>query len=445
MLDLVTSNIFMVALSIVINIITFLLWRVHRNLRGLAEISIGCFALAVAFIFLVVRTPHMITIGNMTLFFAAAMVAEGIAVFVGSPSLRKMVLTLTAFVALFWEIIQIIDPANVTIRVVVMDFLLIITSTWTVWVVVRHDRQFGITYSWLLGTLLVHVVVLLARMALSVLSRDPNFVLSSAIQPWFLLECAMVMTIILFSIMIMVGSRLNEELNQRTQSLAAERRVHGQLKEFLSMLGHELQTPLVVIERSAELSQILLDPPQSQVSERLCTIQGTVGRMRKLISNLLTAERAELDGLQGEAVDLTKIIRDLERILAQSHPAERIVAELPSVPVMVKGDGEMLSTAIGNLLENALKFSPKNQLVQVRLHSDDGVTVTISDRGVGFPPHQISLIGRRFFRASNAADIPGTGLGLSIVKTVVEKHRGSLEFANRQGGGAVVTIILPTV
>lgn len=443
MMDLITSTLFVQVLSILNCTTTFLLWRAHRQLRGLAEISIGSFALAAAFIFLAVRTPHMITIGNTALFFAVAMVTEGITVFVGSPSLRWIILALTAFVVLFWEVIQIVDPANVVIRVVVMTLMLIAIYAWTVWVAVRHDRQFGITRSWLIGAMLVHIAVLLARMALSLLNVDPNFVLSSAIQPWFLLENAVVMTISLFSVMIMVGTRLNEDLNQRTQSLAAERRMHGQLKEFLSMLGHELQTPLTVIERSAELSEMLLDPPQSQVSERLDTIQGTAGRMRKLINNLLTAERAELDGLHGETVDLIKIIKDLERILAQSHLEKRIVAELPSVPAMVKGDGEMLFTAIGNLLENALKFSPKDQPVQVHLHSGDGVKVTISDHGVGFPPHQISLIGRRFFRASNAADIPGTGLGLSIVKTVIEKHHGSVEFANRQGGGAVVTILLP--
>ncbi len=251
------------------------------------------------------------------------------------------------------------------------------------------------------------------------------------------------MNLTFFSVMIMVGTRLDADLQERTHSLMAERRMHSQLRQFLSMLGHELRTPLAIIDRSAELSLELLDRPRGPVAQRLETIRTTVERARNLMDNLLTAERAELETAHGEMVDIAQVVRDLIRVLGQKYAEGRIKTVLPPKAPLVRGDREMLAVAIGNLLDNALKFSPPDHPVHIAVNDGSMVDITIRDSGIGFPPQQIDQIGQRFFRAGNASAIPGTGLGMSIVKAVVDRHCGRLRLNNSPEGGALVTMSLP--
>jgi signal transduction histidine kinase len=222
--------------------------------------------------------------------------------------------------------------------------------------------------------------------------------------------------------------------------------MHTQLRQFLSMLGHELRTPLTVIDRSAEISLELLDPVQPPVKRRLDTIRSTVDRLRSLMDNLLMAERVELEVSDATLVDVARLVHDLMRLLAHKYEDGRIIATLVEGPALVRGNREMLAVVIGNLLDNALKFSPPDQLVHIDVrHGGSSVTITVGDKGIGFPLHQISQIGQRFFRADNAQAVQGTGLGLNIVKTIIEKHRGRLVFDNAMDGGATVVVTLPGV
>jgi signal transduction histidine kinase len=243
--------------------------------------------------------------------------------------------------------------------------------------------------------------------------------------------------------MIMVGARLDADLKQRTLSLAAERDMHAQLRQFLAMLGHEVRTPLAVINRSAEMSLELLDPEQPQVARRLGTIQSTVDRLRSLMDNLLMAERVALEVSDGEPVDIARVVHDLMRLLAHKYEEGRIAAALPEAPALVRGNREMLAAAISNLLDNALKFSPPHQPIRVEVRCGGAVAVTVSDNGIGFPPDQLPHIGQRFFRGGNVGAVQGTGLGLSIVKTIIDRHGGQLGLGNGPNGGAVATITLP--
>jgi signal transduction histidine kinase len=443
MLDITTSLVFVEALAVVNCITTFLLWRAYGHLRGLAEISVSCLTLTLTFGLMAFRTPHMVTLSNVATVFSIGMVTEGMTVLAGRPPRRRLVYALTAFTAVLWEILQWQVPDSVPIRVVAATVIYVGLYGRVVYEAFCNGRRFGAARICVLASLLIHIAVLIARMTAALLHPDPNFVFSPAILPWFMLENAVVMTTIFFSIMIMVGTRVDEDLQQRTQSLEAERRMHGRLKQFLSILGHELRTPLAIIDRSAEMGGVLLSQRQSEVGPRLDTIRATVERMRRLMDNLLTAERAELEGNSGELVDLGKVLGDLTRVLAQKYEEGRIVLDLPQGGSQVRGDREMLATALGNLIDNALKYSPEDQPVLVQVRHDNAVHIAVSDKGIGFPLQQMAQVGQRFFRAANVADIPGTGLGLNIVKTVVEKHGGRLHLANGQDGGAVVTIALP--
>ncbi|MBP7335500.1 sensor histidine kinase KdpD [Niveispirillum sp.] len=442
-MDITTSLIFVEILTIVNSIAAFLLWRVHRQLRGLASVSVGCLILAVAFILHGVRTPVAITIANTAMVLAIGMVAEGMLVLAGGRPLRWLVPALAVFTLLLWTAMLWLVPDNVPLRVAVASLIYIGFYLRLLWSGMRHAGRFSAARTCMVVSLWTHIGVLVARMVAALVHPDPNFVFSPAVLPWFMLEGVVVMNLTFFSVMMMVGTRLDEDLKERTHSLMAERRMHGQLRQFLSMLGHELRTPLAIIDRSAELSLELLDRPRGPVAQRLDTIRTTVERARSLMDNLLTAERAELASAHGDLVDISQVVRDLTRVLGQKYADGRILADLPPTSPLVRGDREMLAVAIGNLLDNALKFSAPDQAVQIGLQDGGMVTVTVRDSGIGFPPQQIAQIGQRFFRAGNTGAIPGTGLGMSIVKAVVDRHDGRLELHNRPEGGAVVTLTLP--
>lgn len=442
-MDTITALIFVVTLAVANSIAAFLLWRVHRNLRGLAQVSVGYLILAVGFVLLGVRVPMVIIIANTAMVVAIAIVTEGMLVLAGGRPLRWLAPVLAVLTPLLWALMLWLAPEDVSIRVAAASLIYAALYGRLLWGTLRYGGRFSAARSCMTISLSIHICVLMARMVTALVHPDPNFVFSAAVQPWFMLEGAVMMNLTFYSVMMMVGTRMDEDLKERTHSLMAEQRMHGQLRQFLSMLGHELRTPLAIIDRSAELSLELLDRPRGPVAQRLDTIRTSVERARNLMDNLLTAERAELAAIHGDLVDITQVVRDLMRVLGQKYTEGRIQAVLPTKAPFVRGDREMLAVAIGNLLDNALKFSPANQPVHITVNDASMVDITVRDSGIGVPVQQIDQIGQRFFRAGNARAIPGTGLGLSIVKAVVDRHHGRLVLNNRPEGGTVVTVTLP--
>ncbi|MDZ5646006.1 HAMP domain-containing sensor histidine kinase [Nitrospirillum sp. BR 11828] len=444
MLDIATSMVFVGVLTASNCIAAFLMWRAYRQLHGLASVSAGCLALTTAFALMVVRDPHLITAGNAAMTLAIGLVTDGMVALLGGRPRRDWVLGATVFTVLFWELVQWGAPDSTLVRVAVATVVYIGFYARLLVEVIRSSAQIRGARICLILTLVGHMAVLVGRMAVALVDPDPFFVFSPRFLPWFQLEGAVVMMLTFFCIMFMVGAQLSATLKQRTLSLAAERRMHTQLRQFLGTLGHELRTPLAIIDRSAEVSLDLLDPAQPLIIRRLDTIRATVDRLRGMMDNLLMAERAELEVSDAERVDVARIVRDLMRLLAQKYEDGRITAALPETPTHVRGNREMLATAIGNILDNALKYSPADEPVHITVQQGGSITITVEDRGIGFPPHQLPQVGQRFFRADNARAVQGTGLGLAIVKTIVNKHSGLVTFANATNGGAVATIVLPS-
>jgi len=114
---------------------------------------------------------------------------------------------------------------------------------------------------------------------------------------------------------------------------------------------------------------------------------------------------------------------------------------------LVDGDPVRLRQMIGNLLENAIKYTPEGGTVTLEAASEDSqVIMRVSDDGPGIPPGDQPYLFDKFFRASNIPeDIPGTGLGLSIVKSIVDHHNGRIWVDSELGGGTTFTVVLPAV
>jgi signal transduction histidine kinase len=155
----------------------------------------------------------------------------------------------------------------------------------------------------------------------------------------------------------------------------------------------------------------------------------------------LSLREIEIGPLLGESAELVKTRFNLgDTVVRVAEPAE---------PVRVLGDHNELQTAFVNLLENAVKYSPVEPKISVRMKRsalNKRVGILIKDNGVGIPPSDLKRIFKRFYRSNGAAGAKGTGLGLSIVRAIIEKHGGRVRAHSRgPGHGSTFVVELPTV
>jgi signal transduction histidine kinase/DNA-binding response OmpR family regulator len=218
--------------------------------------------------------------------------------------------------------------------------------------------------------------------------------------------------------------------------------------EFVTTVSHDLRSPLTAIlgyvelvERAGELNE-----RQKDFIER---VQMSVGQITMLVTDLLDLGRIEagLDTTK-ETTPITVLAKYAVEGLRGTAEKEGVdlIASLPEELPMVTGDPIRLRQMIGNLIENALKYTPAGGRVYVDVSSeDDQVILRVRDTGLGIPPADQPYLFDKFFRASNIPeDTPGTGLGLSIVKSIVDSHNGRIWVNSRQGEGTTFTIVLPS-
>jgi signal transduction histidine kinase len=209
------------------------------------------------------------------------------------------------------------------------------------------------------------------------------------------------------------------------------------LRHFASDAAHELNTPLTALKTNLELAAHTANGEQATYFERS---QGQIARLESLTKSLLELSRLEVGAANVEMsdVDLVKLAKEASEFYASR--AEQVgiqfTLDLPRDPILVHGNAALLQRAIGNLLDNAIKFTPSGGAVALRVQRDgDRVRVTVEDTGIGIPAEDLPQLFGRFHRARNATGYPGNGLGLAIVKAIVEGHGGRVS-AENTGRGA---------
>ncbi|GAA1143938.1 ATP-binding protein [Kribbella jejuensis] len=227
-----------------------------------------------------------------------------------------------------------------------------------------------------------------------------------------------------------------------------ERRLDAIRRDFTVNVSHELKTPVGAL--------ILLADAVSEASDDPEAVQRFSDRMRIEASRLsrLVKEIIELSRLQGDdplenpgPVDVNAIIEtavDRCRIDAEDRDIKIVVKTEPELAVL--GSEDQLAMAIGNLVENAINYSPDGTRVAVAAHPiGDLVEVTVSDQGVGIPSSDLERIFERFYRVDRARsrETGGTGLGLSIVKHIASIHGGDVRVWSVEGQGSTFTVRLP--
>jgi two-component system phosphate regulon sensor histidine kinase PhoR len=221
--------------------------------------------------------------------------------------------------------------------------------------------------------------------------------------------------------------------------------------DFVANVSHELRTPLSSLLGFVET---LRGPARddSEAQERfLAIMHGQAERMSRLIEDLLSLSRIEMDEhtRPRDDVDLRHVLGNVADMLAMKAADRRmrIDLDIPDSLAPIPGDPDQLTQVFQNLIDNALKYGREETSVDVGVTvSDDGeVAISIADHGEGIPSEHLPRLTERFYRvdAARSRQLGGTGLGLAIVKHIVNRHRGHLTIDSEIGKGSRFTIALP--
>ncbi|MEV0256238.1 HAMP domain-containing sensor histidine kinase [Streptomyces sp. NPDC050732] len=236
-------------------------------------------------------------------------------------------------------------------------------------------------------------------------------------------------------------ARLSESFNSMTASLASSRDLQQQL---IADAGHELRTPLTslrtnieLLARSEETGRAI--PPDDRKA-LLASVTAQMTELAVLIGDLQELSRPDTGagGAKVQVVALHDVTRTAIERARLRGPELTITAEL--APWYVRVEPPALERAIVNILDNAVKFSPRGGTVEVTL---DRGRLTVRDHGPGIPEDELPHVFDRFWRSPSARSLPGSGLGLSIVARTVRQSGGEVTLTAAEGGGTVATVQLP--
>ncbi|MBN2147101.1 MAG: GAF domain-containing protein [Anaerolineales bacterium] len=217
--------------------------------------------------------------------------------------------------------------------------------------------------------------------------------------------------------------------------------------DFVNTVSHDLRSPLTAILGYVELIS-RAGPVTDQQREFIRRIQLSVNNITSLINDLLDLGRIEAGfDARKEIIHLPAIIHyaieGLRNRITDKNQ-EVIIQVQEDLPMML-GNPIRMRQMLGNLIVNAIKFTPPQGKIEVKAHAEeDQIILHIIDNGLGIPPADQPYIFDRFYRGSNVpSDSPGTGLGLAIVKSIVENHQGRIWLASTPGQGTTFTLVFP--
>ncbi len=232
-----------------------------------------------------------------------------------------------------------------------------------------------------------------------------------------------------------------------THDVTENERLEQMRRDFIANASHELRTPLTVINGFLEIasSEHDMDEATRRQHLKLMTEQGK--RMQNLVEDMLTLSRLESVEypVREEAVDMRQLLAQVKaegEALSGGRHEITLAFDGPDL----KGSADELRSAIGNLVSNAVRYTPVGGRIAIPWQeTDDGCRCEVSDTGIGIRPEHISRLTERFYRVdkSRSRETQGTGLGLAIVKHVLARHQGQLQIASEVGQGSRFSILFP--
>lgn len=239
----------------------------------------------------------------------------------------------------------------------------------------------------------------------------------------------------------LVEQRLQEALKQ-------EQELNRLKSNFVSMVTHEIRTPLAHILGSSEVLSRYYDRITSERrQEHLQTIGASVQRLGALTEDVLLFSRAEAGRMDFKpgVLDVWQLCTHIaDELCSATNLRCPVALSLPVRKEEARGDEMLLRHILTNLVANAVKYSPAGQPVTLSMvrQGNDAVFM-VRDQGAGIPAEELDQVFVPFYRGRNVSTIQGTGLGLVIVKHCVERHGGTIRIESREGEGTAVTVTLP--
>jgi heavy metal sensor kinase len=234
----------------------------------------------------------------------------------------------------------------------------------------------------------------------------------------------------------------NKMMTRRSNNLRRAR-------QFAADVTHELRTPLTILRGETELA-LRSGRDQEQLQQVLASNLEEISRMSYLIEDLLLLSKGDLGEipLKMEHLDFNELITELHHQAQLLATAKNIKVELqaPKEVINLQADSFRLRQVLLNLLTNAIKYTPDDGDVFIKIESDGNfVTISVIDSGIGMDEEHLELIFNRFYRVDKTGNRNdgGSGLGLAIVKWIVDAHQGTIRVTSTPGQGSRFTVILP--
>jgi two-component system phosphate regulon sensor histidine kinase PhoR len=232
------------------------------------------------------------------------------------------------------------------------------------------------------------------------------------------------------------------------RDITAWERMETMRRDFVANVSHELRTPLTVVSGFLETLADLdgADPEMTRRSLYLMSQQ--TQRMTRLVEDLLTLSRLEstYNPPREDAVDIPDLARSLyQDALSLSSGRHQISLEIET-GTWIRGSGDEFRSALGNLVSNAVRYTPDRGLIEIRWAMKEGLPVfSVRDSGIGIESQHINRLTERFYRVdrSRSRETGGTGLGLAIVKHVLMRHQAKLRIDSEPGKGSLFSAIFP--
>ncbi|WP_019180206.1 sensor histidine kinase [Microbacterium yannicii] len=251
-------------------------------------------------------------------------------------------------------------------------------------------------------------------------------------------------------VVVVRASRISPRLTLLVLRDITEReRVEEMRRDFVANTSHELKTPVGAVSLLAEaIESAADDPPQVRIFA--ARLSAEASRLALLTSRIMNLSRLQASD------ELTQRDVSIDEVLASALDAHAIQADGAGVEVVrggargiyVRGDAQVLSEAVGNLIANAIAYSPRGSSVGIGVRAADNIVeIAVTDRGIGIAEGDQDRVFERFYRAdpARARRTGGSGLGLSIVKHAVQRHGGDVRLWSRPGRGSTFTIRLPQI
>ncbi len=262
-----------------------------------------------------------------------------------------------------------------------------------------------------------------------------------AVQALALCGVAFLMTALSGVLAFFVGGRI-----LKLNDLVAEKdRAYAELRHLTDDIAHDLRTPLTRLSLAAETAAAkgAADAPLARQA------MDETEAMLELINTMLDISQTEarLDRSPREEVDLVRIVRaTCELYAALAEDAGLVLAvETPEGPLTISGHKGKLQRLLANLVENAVKYTPRGGRIAVALKPvRGGVELSVADTGCGIAAEDVPFVFRRFWRADASRHLPGNGLGLSLVKAIATSYGGTVSCASEPGKGSTFSVFLPT-